>query len=136
MIYITTPPWSAKCIFPSLANLHIFFLNLLLPRPLWPPFLSLTFKLKMLCPSQNMTIFTPQHIYTYILPYQLALFAIVNWSMVSFIPNINIKSIDHFLSMSCTPHIALNMDLSVLCKIPISPLRHHVSLSYSIAGHT
>ena len=40
--------------------------------------------------------------------------------MASFKPNMNIKSVDHFQSLSCTPHIALTMDLSFLCKIPIS----------------
>ena len=32
----------------------------------------------------------------------------------------NIKYLDPFLSLSCTPHIALTMNLSVLHKIPIS----------------
>ena len=53
-------------------------------------------------------------------PCQRTLFAMANWSMVSFKPKMNIKSIDIFLSLSCTSHIALTMDLSVLCKIPIS----------------
>ena len=70
-------------------------------------------------------------------PYQRTLFAIANWSMVSFKPSMNIKSIDLFLSLSCTSHIALTMDLSVLHKIPISlSFRHHASLSYCIAGLT
>ena len=38
-----------------------FFLNLLLPRPPQPPFLPLTFNLKIQCPSQDMTTLSPQH---------------------------------------------------------------------------
>ena len=38
--------------------------------------------------------------------------------MASFKPNMNIKSVDLFLSLSCTPHIALTIDLSVLVKFP------------------
>ena len=46
-----------------------------------------------------------------------------------------IKSVDLFLSFSCTPHIALTMDQFVLCKIQISPyFGHHASLPYSVAG--
>ena len=49
---------------------------------------------------------------------------------VSFKPNRNIKYVDLFLPLSCTPHIALTMDLSVLNKIPISlSFRQHASLS-------
>ena len=42
-----------------------------------------------------------------------------------------------FLSLSCTPHITLTVDLSVLRKIPISlSFNHHASLKYSIASLT
>ena len=52
-------------------------------------------------------------------------------------PNINIKSVDLFLSLSCTPHIALTMDPFVFRKIHITHFcRHHASLPYSIAGPT
>ena len=37
-------------------------------------------------------------------PYQWTLLAITNRSMASLKPNMNIKSIDLFLSLSCTPH--------------------------------
>ena len=47
LIYADTPLWSAKCIFPSLTNLCTFFLSLLLPCPLWPSFLPLTFNLRI-----------------------------------------------------------------------------------------
>ena len=48
--------------------------------------------------------------------------------LFSFKPNMNIKSVDLFLSLSCTPHIALTMDLSVRCKIPISlSFKHHAN---------
>ena len=49
-------------------------------------------------------------------PYQWTLFARDNWSMVSYKPSMNIKSVNLFLSLSCTPHIALIMDLSILPK--------------------
>ena len=49
----------------------------------------------------------------------------------------NIKSVDIFLSLSCTTHIALTMDLPALHKIPISfSFRHCASLPYSIASLT
>ena len=51
LIKANTPLWSTKCI-----NLHTFSLNLLLPRPLRPPFLPLTFNLRNLMPFQDMTI--------------------------------------------------------------------------------
>ena len=63
-------------------------------------------------------------------------FAMTNWSIVSFKPNINIKSIDIFLPSSCTPHIVLTMDLTMPRKIPISlSFKHHASLLCSIDGH-
>ena len=62
-------------------------------------------------------------------------FAIAILYIVSFKSRMNIKSVDIFLSFSCTPHIALTIDLSVLHKIPISlSFRHHTSLPCSIAG--
>ena len=36
-------------------------------------------------------------------PYKWTLFAIANWSVVSFKPSMNIKSVDPFLYLSCTP---------------------------------
>ena len=70
-------------------------------------------------------------------PYQRALFAIAYWFVVSLKPNMSVKSVDLFISLSCTPHIALTTDLSDLRKIPISLFfRHHASLPYSIAGLT
>ena len=53
-------------------------------------------------------------------PYKQRLLAIANSSMVSFKSNMNIKSVDLFMSLSCTPHIAHTMDLSVLRENPIS----------------
>ena len=70
-------------------------------------------------------------------PCQCTLFAITNWSMVSFKPWMSIKYVDRFLSLRCTPHIALTMDLSGIHKMPISLfLRHNDSLLCSIAGLT
>ena len=53
---------------------------------------------------------------------------------LSFKLNIDYKSLALFLSLSCTPHIALIMDLSTLHKISISlSFRHHASIPYTIA---
>ena len=62
LIYTNAQLWPAKSIFPSQTNLHTFFLSLLFPCPLLPPFLPLAFNLKIQCPSQDMTILFPQHI--------------------------------------------------------------------------
>ena len=123
LVYAITPLWSAKYIFSSQTYIHTFILNLLFPRPPQSSFLPLTFNLKNKCPSQDITILSPLHM------------TIANWSMVSFKPNMNMKSLHFLLSVSCTPHIALTMDLSVLRKIPISlSFKRHASLRYSIAG--
>ena len=70
-------------------------------------------------------------------PHQQTLFAIANWSIASFKPSMNIKSVELFPSLSSTPHFALTMDLSNLHKFPIIFFfSHNVSLPYSIAGLT
>ena len=56
-----------------------------------------------------MTILSPQHMTILTNTVYIA-----NRSMVSFKSNINIKCIYLFLCLSCTLHIALTMDLSVL----------------------
>ena len=60
LINAYTPLWSAKCIFPSKANLYTFILNLL-PCPLLPPLLPLTFNLNIYCHSHDKNVLSPQH---------------------------------------------------------------------------
>ena len=47
LVYADTPHWTAKCTFPSQTNLHTFVHNLLFSHSLQPPFLHLTFNLKI-----------------------------------------------------------------------------------------
>ena len=145
------------CILSSQANLHT--LCLILSCPLWPHFLPLTsfsfFDLIFfLWPHFFLWPSTSKFIaYLKTLPSSLlctwpssllstclcqrTLFAIANWSIVSINLNISIKSINRFLSLSCTPHIALSVDLFDHCEILISlSFTHNVLLPYSIAGLT
>ena len=70
-------------------------------------------------------------------PYHLTAFAFAIISNDSTKPNISINSFVIFLSINLTPHMALNIALSVLLKIATSPsVRHHVSLPYRIAERT
>ena len=85
---------SSACFFHILFGLHFF---------LWPS-TSISNALLKKWPSSLLNTW----------PYQWILFAIGNWSIVSFKHSMNIKAEDLFLSFSCTPHIALTMDLSIL----------------------
>ena len=57
-------------------------------------------------------------------PYQRTLFTIDNTYTVSFKPNMKIKFLYLFLSLRCTPHTALPMDISVLHKERIAKTNH------------
>ena len=100
---------------------------------LWPPLLPLTSSssfdllfflwspvLPLCSTSKSNALMTWPSSILNTWPYQRTLFAIASWCIVSFRPSMNIKSVELFLPLSCTPHIALTMDLSVLHKIPIS----------------
>ena len=77
-----------------------FFFNLLRLYVLLPPFLPLTFNLKVKCPSQDMTITSPQHM-------TIPMSTVYRSQLV----NINFNSLAVFQSLSYTPHIAHTMDL-------------------------
>ena len=110
------PHWTAKSIFPPTFSLtsstlssSTCFIHVLFGF-LWPS----TSKSNALLKTWPCSLLNTW-------PGQWTMFAIANWSIVPFKPSISIKSMDVFMSLSCTPHIALTMDLSVLCKITISP---------------
>ena len=114
VIYANTPHWLANCTFHSQTNLHTFILNLLFPCPLRPPFLPLTCNLKIQGPSRDITILSPKHM---TIPTNIVCHS-------QLIHCFNQTKHEHqirksSLSLSCTPHIALKMDLFVHCKIPI-----------------
>ena len=117
---------------PSQTNLHTFFLNHLPPCPPKRPFPPLTFNHKIKCHSQDMTIHSPQHM---TIPTNTVCH---NQLIDSFFQTQHQHQVlRSFLYLSCTPHIALTEDRSVLCKIQISlSFRHNASLPYSIARHT
>ena len=64
-------------------------------------------------------------------PYQCTLFATANCTIGSFKPNMIIMSLDHFLSLSCSPHIAVTLELSVVHKIPIRGTESRLMKGYS-----
>ena len=106
LTYSDTPLWTSKCIFPSQANLAssstcLFHVLFGLHFFLWPS----TSK----CPSQDMTILSPKHMN---IPTHTACHGKLIHSFIK--TQHDIKSVDLFLSLSCTPHIALTMDLSII----------------------
>ena len=100
LINTNNTPLPTMRIFPDQTNLHAFILHLHLPCPHRPPFLPLTFNLIAKChghpPSST----------------HITLFAIPKWHTASFNPITSIKNLTPSLSMSCTPHIALILDIS------------------------
>ena len=94
-------------------------------------FLPLTFNLKILSPSYDVTILSPQHltISTNTACHSQLIYIFIQTQHEHQI----CRSFSVFLS--CTPHIAHTMDLSFLRKIPFSlSFRHHASPPCSIAG--
>ena len=81
-VCVDTPLWATKCIFPSQANLHTLFLNLLFPCTLWPPLLPFTINLKIQCPSQVMTILSPHHM-TILSPHHMTILSPHHMTMLS-----------------------------------------------------
>ena len=113
------PPLSAMCIFHAQMELHTFFLTMLLQ---YPPFLPLTFNLKVKFPSRYITI-----------QYQ---FAIATWSIFSLKPTSTSNSWIFFY-LSAVLHTLLSPWISLSLKFPFCFLSRHIaSLQYSIAGHT
>ena len=89
------------------ANLHTFFLYLLLQLP----FLPLTSRSNALLKTRQC---------------HRTQFAMADRSLFSFKPRMSIKSVHRFSSLSCTPQFSRTMDLSVLPIIPFSlSFRHN-----------
>ena len=123
--YSNTPLWLVKCIFLSQTNFHTFILNL--------PFStsSSAFLFSFDLQPQNLLLFSNHvHPLSSTHDHGNGLFAIANWSMVSFKPNMNIKLIDLFLSLSCTPHIALTWIFMSFVKFPYIFLSGFTSIQY------
>ena len=95
----------ARHIFHSQINLYVLFLNLFFTSYFQFTFFHLTFIPQTVVPfSQYNHLSASAHDH-----YQL--------TILSFKPNINIKSLYLFLSWSCALHIALAMDFSALVNI-------------------
>ena len=107
-----------KPVFTLSSSTYFFHVLFSLHFYLWP----LTYK-------SNALLMTWQSSLLNTWPYQWTLFAIANHtSVVSFRPNINIMSLASSLALSCTPHTALTVDLSVPGKTQISlSFKHHTS---------
>ena len=109
-----------------------FFLNLPFPCPLRPTFLPLTFNLKIQCLSQDMTIFSPQHI---TIPMNTVCHSQLIYGFVQTQHEHQIHRtfpVFELYSTHCSHH-----ESSALCKIHISLLfRRYASLPYSVAAIT
>ena len=120
---------SAKSIFTTQAMPPVFFLNMILLCLPCPLIIPLAFNSKVYCPSKHESPPTSTHDHAN--THRLT----ESTNLLFHSSQIYHQVFGHFLSSSCTPHIAFAMDLSVLHKIPISlSFRRHALLPYKSYG--